>query len=136
MKVTIVPGPRNEELIERVRRMLKCDEQNALDEYLELISHKNTPEASAWRESPDYDSGQMQLPHLWEALSKISSEARLPHKVPLYDGKAVWLLQFQPGTANPATASSQWYHKGHGYNAARQEESDVLPYPPWFLPRY
>ena len=48
MKVTIVPGPRNEELIERVRRMLKCDKQNALDEYLELISHKNTPEASAW----------------------------------------------------------------------------------------
>ena len=56
MKVTIVPGPRNEELIERVRRMLKCEEQNTLDEYLELISHKNTPEASAWLDALYYAS--------------------------------------------------------------------------------
>ena len=56
MKVTIVPGPRNEELIEHVRRMLKCEEQNTLGEYLELISHKNTPEAFAWLDALYYAS--------------------------------------------------------------------------------
>ena len=56
MKVTIVPGPRNEELIERVCRILQCKGQSTLDGYLELVSHKNTPEASVWLDALYYAS--------------------------------------------------------------------------------
>lgn len=56
MKVKLVPGPRNEELIERIRRLIKSKDQVALDGYLELLSYKNTPEASAFLDALYYAS--------------------------------------------------------------------------------
>ena len=56
MKVCIVPGPRNEEMIEHMRRILTCEDKLALDGYLELLSYKNTPEASAMLDALYYAS--------------------------------------------------------------------------------
>lgn len=56
MKVKLVPGPRNEELIERIRRLIKSKDQVALDGYLELLSYKRTPEASAFLDALYYAS--------------------------------------------------------------------------------
>lgn len=56
MKVCIVPGPRNEEVIERMRGLLTHTDKTALDGYLELLSYKNTPEASAMLDALYYAS--------------------------------------------------------------------------------